>query len=411
MASTLQQPRLAAPTVQIDVVCGGEPVEMGVAQGEALGQRVRAARRQLHQIEAFRMECPAWMPYWLFLRLAERKVQRLVAAPLARDCPEGNARLLGIAKGAELAPGSLYLLNALEAFMSSVAGRYDIPSLGACSALAVRGARSAAGEPLIARNFDYLPVVQPFYAFRISAPRGGLRSLDFLVAPMAGAVDGINEAGLCITYNYAYTIDGPQAGAKVRRGGESPSMTPISMRISEALARCRTVSEAVDWLATQPRWGGGILLLADASGDLASMEISSTRCQLRRPRDGEDLIFHTNCYFEAAMLASQVDRQAIFTHRAPTPLRGRRVLHSAETRRDRFAQLLCEANGRAWASEDLVRVLADHYSEDGSREYSICTHGSYWNTTAVMLYYPRSRRVLASYNSACQAEFTELVLD
>ena len=152
--------------------------------------------------------------------------------------PEMHARLQGIAEGAGISLRSLYLFIGLEAPMAFVDGRITIPALAAaCSAVAIRGRRSADGQPIIARNFDYLPIVQPFYSLRESQPVGGMRSLEFITAPMAGTIDGVNEAGLCITYNYAFTLDRPNQPAGM-----------ISMVISEALARCRTVAEAPNGL-------------------------------------------------------------------------------------------------------------------------------------------------------------------
>ena len=89
---------------------------------------------------------------------------------------------------------ALYLLNALEPMLSSVRGCTAEAPLGACSAIAVRGgARQPARRS--SRNFDYLPAVQPFYVLRSSRPDGGLRSLDFTVAPLCGTVDGRTNAG------------------------------------------------------------------------------------------------------------------------------------------------------------------------------------------------------------------------
>ena len=79
---------------------------------------------------------------------------------------------------------------------------------------------------MIARNFDYLPLIQPFYLMREVDPKDGLRSLDFTCAPLAGAVDGLNEAGLCITCNYAYVTDAPTYAGT------------MSMAIADALAQC-----------------------------------------------------------------------------------------------------------------------------------------------------------------------------
>ena len=52
------------------------------------------------------------------------------------------------------------------------------------------GKQNNLGPRIIARNFDYLPLVQPFYVLRESRPRDGFRSLEFTVAPLGGAVDG-----------------------------------------------------------------------------------------------------------------------------------------------------------------------------------------------------------------------------
>ncbi len=221
------------PVPTLDVVCAGASLEMGHAQGTALGTRIQSARRELRHLEAFRLEQPRWMPYACFRALAERKVSRMVAPGVIAAFPEMHARLQGIAEGAGVTLRSLYLFIGLEALMASVNGRITIPALAAaCSAVAVRGRRSADGQPIIARNFDYLPIVQPFYSLRESRPTGGMRSLEFITAPMAGTIDGVNEAGLCITYNYAFTLDRPNQPAGM-----------ISMAISEALAalphRCR----------------------------------------------------------------------------------------------------------------------------------------------------------------------------
>ena len=159
----------------------------------------------------------------------------------------------------------------MEAFIAAVSDQTVIPLPGACSALAVRGKRARDGEPMIAKNFDYLPLVQPFFMLRESCPREGWRSLDFAVAPQAGTVDGMNEKGLAITLNYAFVTD---------PGRPNPLVT---MLIADALASCATVSEAVKRIAARPRWGAGMLMLADASGDIASVELSNTRAGSAAP--------------------------------------------------------------------------------------------------------------------------------
>ena len=348
-------------------------------------------------MEALRLQKPRWMPFRVFLALAERKSKRLIEKNLRHDYPHAHERLLGIAEGAGKSPGTLFLMNALEAFMSDVSGSTCVPVAAACSALAVRGSRSATGYPVIARNFDYIPTVRPYYVLRETRPTGGLRSLDFTMAPLAGAVDGVNEAGLCITYNYAFTTD------------RSAASTPISLSIGEALARCRTVQEAAEWISSRPRWGGGILMLADESGDIASLELSRTRSRVVRPDGPSDVLFHTNCFAGSDMCRVEVLPETAFDHRAPIALRGRVVLQSAIKRRQRFTDLV--ADHRRLGLDDLEAILSDHGADGLGTDDTICMHGSYWQTTATLQLLPRERKMRVSYSSACQARFTEVGLN
>jgi hypothetical protein len=224
-----------------------------------------------------------------------------------------------------------------------------------------------------------------------------LRSLDFTLAPYVGAVDGLNEKGLCITYDYAYATDSPGTGT-----------APISVAIAEALERCSTVAEAVNWICSRPRWGGGILMLADAEGDLASLELSSTRSNVRRPCAGEDVLFHSNAFFTDELRAVEIEGNARYTDRAVKALRGRSVHESSHVRDRRFKQLL--AGGEFLDAERLARIMADHETDGKSADTAICKHSDYWNTTATLQLFPAFRRMRVSFDSACRAKHEEFVL-
>ncbi len=382
-------------TVAIEAVCRGTPHEMGVAQGRALRAKILDARNALARIESFANRRPRWMPYWMYRLVAEQKAWHAFAKPLADDYPETTSRIAGIAEGAGVGLKPIALFNVLEPMLSSVGGCTASP--GACSAVAVRGSRSATGEPIVARNFDYLPLVQPYYVIRESVPTDGFRSLDFTTAPLAGAVDGMNEHGLCIAYDYAFTTDLPAAPA-----------APISMVISEALARCRTVSEAAAWITSRKRWGGGLLLLADATGDIASMEVSSTRTHLRRPAGGEDVLFHTNAFSAELMRQVQIPDDAVYDERAPGPLRGRRLHNSSDKRDARFRELINEID--VFDADRLASLMADHGPTDEPADDTVCVHGSYWFTTACLQFLPKSRQLRVAYDTACQAKYETLQL-
>lgn len=381
---------------RIEVVCQGAPREMGLAQGSGLRAKIADARQGLRQLEAFRLKRPWWLPYPLFLRLAERKAQRLLGAALAQHSPAMAERLAGLAEGAVLRPAALCLLNAIEGAMSRVGDATAVPPPGACSAIAVRGPRSATGEPILARNFDYLALIAPLFAVRESRPLGQFRSLDFIVAPLCGTIDGVNERGLAITYNYAFTVD-----------AAAPAPT-LSMAIAEALASCGTVAEAANQIVSRPRWGGGLLMLADATGDIASLELSSTRSRLRRCERGEDVLFHTNAFFCPEMREVEISPKAVFTSRAPAAIAGIRVLESPERRDARLADLLGQA-GRL-GPDELAAILADHGPANQPDANTLCVHSPYWQTAACVQLFPRARRMRIAYDAACRAQYRDIAL-
>jgi hypothetical protein len=391
-------------TPTIDVIAAGSPREMGRAQGQALADRIAGSRRMLAQLEAFRLMQPKWLPYPLFLRSAERRARAVLEDAVKRDAPEATERLIGMAEGSRAKLDTLYLLNGLEAFMCSLSGNLASAAsveraasvASACSAVAVRGRRSQGGQPIIARNFDYLPLVQPFYVMRDCRPVGGFRSIEFTAAPLCGTVDGINERGLSITYNYAYAMD------------HGPASATISMAISTAMARCATVTEAASMIVDRRRNGAGLLMLADADGDIAAVELSSGRSDVRRPGDGEDILCHTNSYGTTQMEQIEAPPNAHYSQRMPAPLRGRRVMESSDRRDARFAELL--ANEDRYDGASLQRLMSDHGETGEGSACTPCMHSDYWNTTACVQLYPRERRIRVAYDAACRARFVDVTL-
>lgn len=378
----------------VDVVCEGSPFDMGLAQGTALRAKIHDARsNMLSSLESFRLAQPRWMPYPVYRWLAERKSDRFLADSVVGSFLAMDRRLDGIAAGAGLARSAISLFNALEPLMCSVGGCTACP--GACSAVAVRGQRSATGEPIIAHNFDFLPLVQPYYTVRESRPQSGHRAFEFTTVPLAGTVDGMNDSGLCITYDYAFATDSPTGPA-----------VPISMVIAEALRTCGSVAEAATWIVSQPRWGGALLMLADADGDIASLELSSTRSHLRRPPAGEDLLFHSNAFSSPELREVQIPDDAVYTERAPSALRGRRLHQSSDERDRRYRHLL--QTTPVFGPDELSAVMGDHGFDGVPGEFTPCIHSSYWQTTACVQLYPRSRRMRVAYDTACQAKFQEI---
>ena len=263
------------------VECCGDAREMGRQQGEALRENVGAAMDAVGELEAFRMMKPGWLPMSWFRRMAERKAQQFMQAAFQAGPQDFGQRFIGICEGANLPQPKVALCCLLEAVMSDLTRSSQQRPNGlqaGCSAIAVTGMASLNGEARVMHNFDHVPSVQQFFVVRRSKPTGKLRSVEFTLSPLLGAVDGVNEAGLGVTCNYAYVTDAMTAGPT------------ITMLISRVLGEAKSVTVAIQIIKDQARVGGGLLMLADASGEIASIEVSNTRVEVRMPSDG--VVFH-----------------------------------------------------------------------------------------------------------------------
>jgi hypothetical protein len=74
----------------------------------------------------------------------------------------------------------------------------------------------------------------------------------------------------------------------------------------------------------------------------------------------------------------------------------------------RFEQLLGQID--VLGADDLAAVMADHGAAGTPDDFTPCVHGSYWQTTACLQFFPKSRRMRVAYASACQARYQEVVL-
>ncbi len=369
---------------------------MGREQGRSLRERIHSALELVAEFEAFQLQRPHWMPFVVFRRLAEHKAVRFMRRALNQTNLSAAERLAGVAQGAAVARRKLDLFYSLEAVLSNLDDATVPSSSAGCSAVAVTASASETGNPIVAHNFDYLPMVQPYYILRKSRPIGKLQSLEFTVAPLSGAVSGVNEAGLCVTCNYAYVND---------HGKAAPT---ISMLVSECLSDCRTVDETVERIAGSPRLGGGILMLADSRRQIASLEISSTRVSVRRPLPGEDRICHTNRFRCAEMSCVELEPDACYAERSPRVLRGQRVHESSDRRDATFNQIL--ESRKCFSAADIHEAMSDHGESEVPDNGTICMHSDYWKTTACLQLFANERMIRIAYDTACKAKFKEFSL-
>ena len=93
-----------------------------------------------------------------------------------------------------------------------------------------------------------------------------------------GVVSGMNEHGLTL------------ACMEVPRAFREPEAMPFMLLYRTVLENCKTVGEAIAFLQKTPRQSANNLMLMDASGDLAVVELTPSKVTVRRAPETAALV-------------------------------------------------------------------------------------------------------------------------
>jgi hypothetical protein len=209
------------------------PRDLGGAQGRACRGALRARDR----------EAP-WR--------AGRASSAAVLRDVRRHFPHQAEQLEGIARGAGL---SLRRVGGL--MLDALSG----PARGAALALA------RADAPLVGRTCPEAALL------RRSRPEGRFRSVELTLAPLTTALLGVNERGLALACSA-----GPlEAGA---------CAAPAALLARDCLERFAEVEAALDWCAQRPAACCAAILMADARGRVAGVQIARGERRALRPEGG-----------------------------------------------------------------------------------------------------------------------------
>jgi predicted choloylglycine hydrolase len=368
-------------------VFSGTHYDMGIQQGKANRELLQRGLEQIPKLEAVKDMKPRMLPTTLFLSLAKRRAVQLLENDIMKYYPEQAKRLRGISEGAGISMKWTYFIQAME-FMVPFFGPSDY-SLQACTAMGFSPSRSTTRETVVAKNFDYPNEFATYQLTCESKPDKRYKTLGCTIASLPGMLDGMNEHGLTVTYNLAFTTDTPENHA------------PLSIALQEMLETCKTTEQAVKFITEAKRGGhDALLLLADSTGNMKAVEITSNHAETREPVNGQ--IINTNHYQTAEMQKQEIP------HNAMVVVRGNRFrLHeSSEHRLARARELLQETTE---VNEDtIVRILRDHGKENRPSELTICRHHQVSSTLRSVLFHPDRRTVKVLYGNPCQNDYAEL---
>lgn len=156
----------------------------------------------------------------------------------------------------------------------------DLSPMTACSTVALPAAAAPDGIARFGRNLDFpsFNVADKESVVLIVRPQGRYAFASVAWPGMVGVLSGMNEHGLAL------------ANMEVARGPRLPVAMPYTLLYRMVLERCRTVDEAIALLETTPRQTANNLMLMDAAGDRAVVEITPKAVVVRRAGDTAALI-------------------------------------------------------------------------------------------------------------------------
>jgi hypothetical protein len=157
----------------------------------------------------------------------------------------------------------------------------DLSSGMGCSTVVVEPARSATGQALFGRNFDWLPTkgITDHTLVVVYKGEGKRAFAAVTVSPITGVISGMNDAGLSITINEI----------SIRRSKDKAEFNwkgvPLLFAFRRVMEECATVAEAEKLLREMPRTTTCCLTVCDKTGG-AVFEITPTNLEVRSAENG-----------------------------------------------------------------------------------------------------------------------------
>jgi len=340
----------AMPVIEVR----GSYREVGQQIGESLRPLVQAVTAQSHEDL---MPGVAWEDM-------QRQGQLYLVTSRA-IYPQFVAELEGIAEGANVSFEELFLVMC-EELWAPAAWR-------GCTDFAARGRATVNGATLLAHTNDRPPWTEDEMVI-LKVQAGDEPEFLGVSTGGVGYSAGFNAAGIVLTGNELACND-------IRPG------VPRTL-IVRAILAARRLGEALDACLLPQRASNYNNIIADAHGEVYSMEGSATDCEAIYIAD--DILAHANHYVSPAMRQYEADRNTI----------GNSIL-----RHNRALRLLRDNFGRL-SPELFQTLLADHANYPAS----ICKHDGESVTVFSMIVNPAERRAWIGHGRPCQTTYYEYTL-
>jgi predicted choloylglycine hydrolase len=257
VAALAPAPQAEAPFPIPVIDLSGTGSDIGREHAEALGDGIRTLHGRY--ITAY-------------FRSATAKFLAMTAASLfePKIAPEHMAEVKALASYTSIDPRQMLLA---QCFL-------DLSPMTACSTVTLPASASPDGVARFGRNLDFpsFDVADKASVVLVYRPADHYAFASVAWPGMVGVLSGMNEHGLTL------------ANMEVKRGARVPSAMPYTLLYRSVLERCKTVDEAVEFLRDTPRQSANNLMLMDAGGERAVVELTPDSVTVRRGSEGAALI-------------------------------------------------------------------------------------------------------------------------
>jgi isopenicillin-N N-acyltransferase-like protein len=295
--------------------------ERGQQQGEG-------ARRQIQRSVAGHREVMSTLHACTWQEAVEQAARFLSHGEAA--FPQFVEEMRGIAAGANVPFDDVWMLNCYEGLLELWQ-----PMRG-CTSVAVDNDQTANGHVLLAHNEDWSFADKGNVYLVHSEPDDGPPFLGMTYGPLLVNI-GLNAEGIGVAINSVYPTDGRLGVPRILH--------------SRVVLNARTIGQAIGACVPKGRAGGYHYLLADANGEVYSIETSATAHSILYGEGG--WLAHTNHYLNPALQALEVPGTYAGSH----------------VRLNRARRLVRAQLGRV-NLESLQALLRDHVNHPDS----ICAH-------------------------------------
>lgn len=249
--------------------------------------------------------------------------------------PETHQEFLGIARGANLAPETLFMMQGLTDIRDYMAFDLDAEGEG-CSSFLISRERAAGGKILAGQTWDLETSNMDYVVLVKRRPDNAPETVSLTLTGCLSLI-GINSAGLAIgTTNLVMQDNRPGIHY---------------LHLIHRLLRCRNVEEATPITQQAPRMAAHYYYLADANGNGVGIECSAKSEQRLHPQQGH--LVHCNHALDPDLHALEAENAG----------------DSTSFRQERLTSLI-DQHPAPVGVEDLKTFLADH---DGG-DLSLCRH-------------------------------------